>query len=53
MRINPVNCGTDFGNKTVQIKIEDEQPSSSANYSFVIEVSNLPPLFQTNAAIED
>ena len=52
MRINPVNCETDFGNKTVYIKIEDEQPSSSV-YSFVIEVSNLPPLFQTNAAIED
>jgi hypothetical protein len=24
MRINPVNCRTDFGNKTVLIKLEDE-----------------------------
>ena len=42
--INPVNCATDFGNKTVQIKLEDEYPSSTV-YSFDIEVSNLPPLF--------
>jgi hypothetical protein len=52
MKINPVNCGTDFGNKTVQIKIEDEYPSSSV-YSIDIEVGNLPPVFQSNAAIED
>jgi hypothetical protein len=44
MKINPVNCATDFENKTVHIKIEDEFPSSS-NYSFDIKVSNSPPLF--------
>ena len=44
MKINPVNCATDFGNKTVKIKIEDEFRSSSV-YSVDIEVSNLPPLF--------
>jgi hypothetical protein len=52
MKINPVNCATDFGNKTVKIKIEDEYPLNSL-YSIDIEVINLPPLFQTNAAIKD
>jgi hypothetical protein len=28
MKINPWNCGTDFGNKTVEIEIKDEFPSS-------------------------
>jgi hypothetical protein len=52
LKINPNNCGTDFGNKTVYIKIEDEFPSSSV-YSIDIEVSNLPPLFLSNLPIED
>jgi hypothetical protein len=44
MKINPVNCGTDFGNKTVEIEIKDEYPSSSV-YQINISVTNLPPLF--------
>jgi hypothetical protein len=47
-----VNCSADFGNKTVKIKLEDTYPSSS-EYSFDIEVINLPSLFQINAPIED
>ena len=44
MKINPVNCETDFGNKTVEIEIKDEYPSSSLYYVNII-VTNLPPLF--------
>jgi hypothetical protein len=42
--MHPVNCATDFGVKTITIKLEDQQPLSST-YSFNIKVPNLPPSF--------
>ena len=44
LRIHPVNCATDFGVKTITIKLEDQEPLSSA-YSFNINVPNLRPSF--------
>ena len=52
IKLAPANCLTDFNIHTVQIKLEDEEPSSTF-YSFNVSVTNLPPVFQTNAAIED
>ena len=40
-----MNCLTDFGDKIVNLKLEDEEPKSTP-YSFLIKVINLPPKFQ-------
>jgi hypothetical protein len=44
LKIKPMNCLTDFGDKIVNLKLEDEEPKST-NYSFLIKVINLPPKF--------
>ena len=46
MFINPSSCQSDFGNQTVKIKLEDEQPKSTV-YSIVIVVRNLPPVYKS------
>ncbi len=52
MLINPSSCESDFGNQTVKIKLEDEQPLST-NYSILINVKNLPPIYKSSSQPEN
>jgi hypothetical protein len=52
LRVYPVNCATDFGVKTITIKLEDQQPLSTT-YSFNIKVPNSPPSFTGGLMPED
>ena len=44
LKILPINCLTDFGNKVISIILEDDEPKTLI-YSFTIKVPNLPPEF--------
>jgi hypothetical protein len=44
IKIYPTDCLNHFGNKTVTIRLNDQQPLYTY-YSFSIIVYNLPPVF--------
>jgi hypothetical protein len=44
LNINPKNCLTDFRDKTVTIKLQDQEPKSTT-YSITIRVPNIVPNF--------
>jgi hypothetical protein len=52
MLINPSSCESDFGNQTVQIKLKNEQ-ALSTNYSILIVVKNLPPIYKSSSLPEN